>query len=92
MEHGFRILAEHAARQYGLGGSYVNSITNLHGWADGDPFITNYVGHPMQGAVASYIWTSNDLAYRDVEIGRDPRYWKKPPARYRIFLRLQRAI
>jgi len=30
---------------------YLNSVGNLHGWSDGDPFLVNFVGHPMQGAV-----------------------------------------
>lgn len=77
-EHGFRLLAQPTTRAeaFGLGSSYTSSVGNLHGWADGDNFLTNYVGHPMQGAVASYIWIQNDTAYDNVEIGRDPRYWK----------------
>ncbi len=55
---------------------YFNSVGNLHGWSDGDPFYVNYVGHPMQGAVSGYIWTQNDRAYRDIEFGQNRRYWK----------------
>jgi hypothetical protein len=56
--------------------SYLNSVGNLHGWNDGDPFIVNYVGHPMQGAVSGYLWTQNDRAYRDIQFGQNRRYWK----------------
>ncbi len=56
---------------------YFASVTNLHGWADGDPFMVNYVGHPMEGAVAGFIWQHNDRAYRTVEFGRNRRYWKE---------------
>ena len=56
---------------------YAASVSNLHGWADGDPFIVNYVGHPMQGAVSGYMWQHNDRAYRTVEFGRNRRYWKE---------------
>ncbi len=78
VEHGVRILKEGDVRSeaFGLGSSYTRSVRNLHGWADGDAFITNYVGHPMQGSVAGYIWTNNDPAYAGVEIGRNSRYWK----------------
>src|SRR6266404_3028841 len=78
VEHGFRILAQPTTRNeaFGLGSSYTRSLGNLHGWADGDNFLTNYVGHPMQGAVTGFIWTQNDPHYSDVVIGRDPRYWK----------------
>ena len=55
---------------------YLNAVGNLHGWADGDPFLVNYVGHPMQGAVSGFIWQHNDRAYRDVEFGANTRYWK----------------
>lgn len=55
---------------------YFNSVGNLHGWSDSDPFYVNYVGHPMQGAVSAYIWTQNDRAYRDIQFGKNRRYWK----------------
>src|SRR5215469_12845987 len=55
---------------------YLNSAGNLHGWNDGDPFIVNYVGHPMQGAVSAYLWTQNDRAYRDIQFGQNRRHWK----------------
>ncbi len=55
---------------------YGNAVANLHGWGDGDPFLVNYVGHPMEGAVAGFIWQHNDRAYRTVEFGRNRRYWK----------------
>lgn len=56
---------------------YGNAVANLHGWGDGDPFMVNYVGHPMEGAVAGFIWQHNDRAYRTVEFGRNRRYWKE---------------
>jgi hypothetical protein len=55
---------------------YLNSVGNLHGWNDGDPFYVNYVGHPMQGAVSGYLWTQNDRGYRDIQFGQNRRYWK----------------
>lgn len=55
---------------------YINAVGALHGWADGDPFIVNYVAHPMQGAVTSFMWQHNDRAYRDVVFGENTRYWK----------------
>jgi hypothetical protein len=78
IEHGFRVVTEAGTRDggFGFGRSYWNSVFNLHGWADGDPFYVNYVGHPMNGAVAGYIWQQNDPRYRNVEFGKDPMYWK----------------
>jgi hypothetical protein len=79
VEHGFRMLTEPGTRS-GLRGSffgnYTRAVANLHGWADGDEFYVNYVGHPMQGAVAGFLWVQNDLSYRRSEFGSDPMYWK----------------
>jgi hypothetical protein len=56
---------------------YIRAVQNLHGFADGDPFYVNYVGHPMQGAVSDFIWANNDHAYKDVYFSRDKQYWKE---------------
>ena len=39
---------------------YVDSVTGLGGWGDGDSILTNYVGHPMMGAAAGWIYIQND--------------------------------
>lgn len=79
IQHGFRLATEPGTRD-GFRGSYFRgwgrSVGNLHGWSDGDPFYVNYVGHPMAGAVAGYIWTQNDRAYSREQFGKDRRYWK----------------
>jgi hypothetical protein len=79
VEHAFRYATESGTRDAfdtPFWPGYLSSVGNLHGWADGDPFYVNYVGHPMQGAVAGYIWQHNDRAYRDVMFGKNSRYWK----------------
>lgn len=77
VEHGFRWATEPGTRD--MKGpffqGYANSLRNLHGWDDGDPFYVNYLGHPMQGAIAGLIWAQNDNRYRDVEFGANRRYW-----------------
>jgi hypothetical protein len=55
---------------------YVESVASLRGWADGDNFQTNYVAHPMMGAVTGYIQVQNDPAGRYVEFGRSGAYWR----------------
>ena len=79
LEHTFRLASEDATR-YWIGNfsasGYADSVASLHGWADGDPFLVNYVGHPMQGAVSGFMWQENDRAYRTVEFGRNRQYWK----------------
>jgi hypothetical protein len=78
IEHSFRLATEPGTRDggFGLGRSYRNAVFNMHGWADGDPFYVNYVGHPLQGSVAGYIWLQNDPRFRNTEFGKDPMYWK----------------
>ena len=41
---------------------------NMRRWNDGDSVPVNYVGHPMQGAIAGYIEVQNDPKGRDLEI------------------------
>ena len=53
-----------------------DAATNLNGWADGDEFYVNYIGHPMQGAVSGFLWAQNDRDYRAAEFGKSPLYWK----------------
>ncbi|MEO8597482.1 MAG: hypothetical protein ABI759_29460 [Candidatus Solibacter sp.] len=76
--HAFRLATEAGTRAggFGLGDGYTSSVARLHGWADGDPFYVNYVGHPMQGAVANALWQINDRRFAHVEFGRAPDYWK----------------
>lgn len=78
IEHAFRLATEPGTRD-GLSGpffrNYASAVTNLHGWADGDPFYVNYVGHPMQGAVAGFIWVGNDRKYRSATFGKNAVYW-----------------
>jgi hypothetical protein len=56
---------------------YVYSVDGLHGWNDGNPIITNYVGHPMMGAITGYIQIQNDPG--GITLGwqpDNPAYWK----------------
>jgi len=78
-ENAFRCATEEGTRE-GFSNpffrGYLNSVGSLHGWNDGDPFLVNYVGHPMQGAVSGYLWTQNDRGYRDIQFGQNGKYWK----------------
>ena len=56
---------------------YVYSLEGLHGWNDGNPAITNYVGHPMMGAITGFIQIQNDPG--GIALGwqpENPAYWK----------------
>jgi len=45
-------------------------------WDDGDPFLDNYIGHPLQGAVTGFIQVQNDPQGRALTIGSSKAYWK----------------
>src|SRR5690242_15757807 len=61
IEHSFRWVTEEGTRHphRSFFDGYVDSLNSLHGWADGDPFYVSYVGHPMQGAVAGFLFVQN---------------------------------
>jgi hypothetical protein len=56
---------------------------NMHRWNDGDSIKVNYIGHPMEGAIAGYIEVQNDPRGRELQISRNRPYWN---SRFRAFL------
>ena len=56
---------------------------NMGRWNDGDDFLTNYVGHPMQGAVSAFIEVQNDPVGRQQEVSATHDYWN---SRFKGFL------
>jgi hypothetical protein len=56
---------------------------NMRRWNDGDSFKVNYIGHPMQGAIAGYIEVQNDPRGRGQRISKTQAYWH---SRFRAFL------
>jgi len=44
-------------------------------WNDGDPLMYGYVGHPIQGALTSYIQIQNDPRGDDLEFSNTKEYW-----------------
>jgi hypothetical protein len=78
IQQAFRVATQTGTRKE-LGGPYFRdwftSVANIHGWDDGDSIMANYVGHPMEGAVAGYIQVQNDPRYRKTRFG-DEGYWQ----------------
>ncbi len=56
---------------------YWLSADNFHmdHWGDGDDFLVNYIGHPMEGAVYGYIFLNNDPKGRSARFGKSSTYW-----------------
>lgn len=78
VQHAFRFGTEEGTREL-IGGPFFkdwgDSLRGLHGWGDTDPFMVNYIGHPMQGAVTSYIFTNNHRSGKAAEFGMNSAYW-----------------
>ena len=54
---------------------YFRSVANTHGWRDGDPFGTNYVAHPFQGAITGFIEVQNDPKGMSKKFEWTKSYW-----------------
>jgi hypothetical protein len=79
IEHTFRFMTEPGTRAELRGPffkDWFTSVRRTRGWRDGDPFIVNYVGHPMQGSVTNYIYVHNDPRSRLLEPGLNKAYFK----------------
>lgn len=57
---------------------YMQSLSTWtkSGWSDGDPNMFGYVGHPIQGALTSFIEIQNDPKSRALEFSNSKAYWK----------------
>jgi len=78
IQHGFRLATEPGTRAELRGPfvrDYFRSIRGVRGWKDGDNTFTNYVGHPMMGAVSGWIFLQNDSRGKGHQFGRDRGYW-----------------
>jgi len=47
----------------------------LRQWDDGDPFLDNYIGHPLQGAVSGFVQIQNDPRGRALTFSNSKPYW-----------------
>jgi hypothetical protein len=78
VEHAFRMAFQAKTRRE-LGGpflqDYAASLGGLRGWGDGDSWLTNYVGHPLHGAVAGYLYLQNHRVGRLQEFDFSSLYW-----------------
>ncbi len=78
IQHGIRLTQEKTWDQ--MSGpffqDYFDSLKGLKTWRDGDSAFTNYVGHPMQGAVTGYIQVQNDPTGKRANITDGSTYWK----------------
>jgi hypothetical protein len=78
IEHSMRIAFQDKTRRE-LGGNfwgdYMRSVKMPDGWEDGDGWGVNYVGHPMHGAAAGFIWLDHVDGAHDPDVGFSIEYW-----------------
>jgi hypothetical protein len=78
IQQGFRFGQVKTQRE--LGGPFFKdwfaSVRGLHGWKDGGRQFTNYVAHPMYGAMTGFIFVQNDSSAKRQEFGLSGDYWK----------------
>lgn len=78
IQHGFRLATEEGTRKDLVGPffkDYFKALKSLRGWNDGDPFIVNYIGHPMMGSISGYIQIHNDPKGIHEEVSLKRSYW-----------------
>src|SRR5271170_3754166 len=79
--HAFRLANDDGARYLLIHKpfwhDYWASADNFHmsRWGDGDDFLVNYIGHPMEGAVYGDIFINNDPKGRTARFGKSSNYW-----------------
>jgi hypothetical protein len=78
IEHSMRIAFQDKTRRE-LGGNfwgdYMRSVKMPDGWEDGDGWGVNYIGHPMHGAAAGFIWLDHMDGAHDPDVGFSREYW-----------------
>ena len=88
-EHAFRLANDRYARHFlwhkPFWEDYFDSLQHFEmtRWGDGDDFLVNYIGHPLQGSVTGDIFIQNDPHGRSERFGKSGAYWK---SRFRAML------
>jgi hypothetical protein len=78
LEHSTRVAFQAKTRRE-LGGpfwaDYKHSLRMPNTWGDGDSGAVNYVGHPIHGAAAGFIWLDHEDGAHDPKLGFSKEYW-----------------
>src|SRR5215203_5103504 len=78
IEHATRVAFQGKTRRE-LGdnffGDYRRSLRIPDTWEDGDSWGVNYVGHPIHGAAAGFIWLDHEDGSHDPRLGFSKEYW-----------------
>lgn len=86
VQHGYALAAQEKTRRALKGPffkDYWRSLKGLSGWDDGNRFFTNYIAHPMQGAMTGFIYAQNHDRVKKQTFAESPEYWRD---RLKIFV------
>jgi hypothetical protein len=81
LQHGVRLARDANARGEIARGPWFSKWMDAAGkqdlsrWDDGDAFVNNYIGHPLMGAVTSFVFIQNDPRGRDLMPANSRAYW-----------------
>jgi len=78
IQHTFNLWTEAGTRDTLYGPwlrDYLDSVSELRGWSDGDRFMAPYVAHTISGSIYGYIERQNDPKYRSVQWGDGRDYF-----------------
>lgn len=81
VENGFRIGTDHYLRSLLAGGPYWRDYAislqhwDMTRWSDGDDFLVDDIGHPMQGAVSAFIEIQNSPSASRLRFSNTRVYW-----------------
>jgi len=78
VEHGVRLAFQPKTRRELEGPfwrDYANSLRIPRHWEDHDNWMVNYIGHPIHGAAAGFVWMEHDRTSREPRIGLSGEYW-----------------
>jgi hypothetical protein len=78
LEHGARITFQEKTRRALRGdfwADYKRSVRWPGQWEDTDPWPVNYIGHPLHGAAAGYVWLDHDPRSNRETFGLNSQYW-----------------
>jgi hypothetical protein len=82
VEDTYRLITDDYMRYLIADGPYWHNYSesmkqwNMRRWNDGDSFLVDYIGHPMEGAVAGYIEIQNSPRQKYLRISGSREYWR----------------
>ena len=81
VENAYRLSTDYYMRHLIADGPYWHDYFaslgqwHMNRWSDGDSFVVDDIGHPMEGAVAAFIEIQNSPSQRMLRLSKSKAYW-----------------